>query len=137
MRSFGSRLPGWTTLAWILASVVAFAAFLILAPTLLNPPKITPTLPALSPTPGDQPSRRSAPTPIVLPPLPVQQSAIPLPTIARGAKVYTFLADPTLSGYFTSGEEHPHWGDRNLHAGFFNGNQFGSAVLFDLSPLPP
>lgn len=139
MRNVLSRLSNITTLAWILASIVAFAAFLFLAPILLNPPPATPTPTPIQilGTPGVTPTGANTPTLISLPPLPREQTPVPPPTPLAGTKFYTIPADPTLSGYLKSGEDKPHWGDRNLHAGFFDGQRYASVLFFDLAPIPP
>lgn len=48
-----------------------------------------------------------------------------------------FIADPTQSGYVVSNDAKPHWGDRNLHSGFFKGQIFQALTYFDLSSIPP
>lgn len=142
MRSLFSRIS-LTTIAWILASLLAFAAFLFFAPTLLNPPlpTRTPTAIAIAGTRRATATRTATvtktPTLISLPPLSLEQTPLPIPTPLPGTKLYTMIADPTQSGYIRTGEDKPHWGDRNLHAGFFNKQQFSSVLYFDLAPIPP
>lgn len=135
-----SRLPSLTTILWILASLVAFGAFLFIAPNLLNPPQatVTPTgisLPVASPkATGTLPPTE---TPIAFAPAPQAKTIEPLPTAPTGAQVFTFPADPTRSGYLKSGDDKPHWGDRNLHAGIFGGDTYSSILFFDIAELAP
>ncbi len=119
--------------------MVAFAGFFLVAPILLEspPPTRTPTAILLpgTPSPGTLPAKTM--TAVALPPLPREQTPLPLPTPVEGAQVYRFVADPTLSGYLVEGAEKPQLGDRNLHAGFFDGKKYSSVVYFDLKLLPP
>src|SRR6476660_3256759 len=103
-----SRLPSLTTILWILASLVAFGAFLFIAPNLLNPPQptVTPTgvsLPVASPkATGTVPPTE---TPISVAPPSQVKTIEPLPTAPGDAQVFTFPADPTRSGYLKSGDD--------------------------------
>lgn len=125
---------------WIVASLVAFGAFIYIAPNLLNPPTTTAT-PTSRPLAFATPSppataARTATAPVVAPPPKpaVVEPTVPLPD---GAVLYAFLADPTRSGYLKVGEAKPHWGDRNLHAGMFGGEQYSAILFFDAGALPP
>lgn len=139
MNNLLSRLPSLSTLAWLFASLIAFVAFLFVAPVLFNRPNPNPTPIALELTGSPAPRGTPAATRTILapPPLPREQTPLPLPTVAPGAKLFTFIADPTQSGYMTSGDAKPRWGDRNLHAGFYNGQRYESVLLFDIAELPP
>jgi hypothetical protein len=62
---------------------------------------------------------------------------VPLPTAPAGAVEFSFVADPTRSGYLKGADAAPHWGDRNLHAGIFGGDTYASILFFDISELAP
>lgn len=138
MNNFPLRLPSLTTVLWILASLVAFGAFLFIAPNLLNPPSPTavPTGPVA--VASARPTETVSTTATPLPPVPTARKSTPEPdaTIPSGATVYTFVADPTRSGYL-KGQDKPHWSDRNLHAGFFGGDTYSSILYFEIAQLPP
>lgn len=140
MNRLGSRLPSLTTLLWIVASLVAFGAFLYIAPNLLNPPTppVTPTGSAFALTPIQRTATApSTATPIPLAP-PAQTRPIePFATPPPGALEYLFVSDPTRSGYFKLNQPELHLGDRNLHAGFFGADGYASVLFFDVSALPP
>lgn len=135
-----SRRPSLTTILWVVAIVVAFGAFIYIAPNLLNPPpsNVTPTNVVVAlPTSQATPTVPSTATPVAIAPAP--RSVTPRPTlpVPEGAVVFTSIADPTRSGYLKMTDEKPHWGDRNLHAGFFNNDRYASVLYFDISALPP
>lgn len=139
MNNLTSRLPGLTTILWILASLIAFGAFLFIAPNLLNPPTPTHT-PVGSPIALATARATLTPVPTATPlPFvpPRQRTRLPTATIPVGAQFFEFIADPTRSGYIASQNQALHWGDRNLHAGFFNGDTFSSILYFEIAKLPP
>ncbi len=140
MNNLSSRLPSLTTILWILASLVAFGAFLFIAPNLLNPPQptVTPTGVSLL-VPSPQATQTVPPTATSIPnaPPPKNKTVAPLPSAPAEARVYEFVADPTRSGYLKTGDEKPHWGDRNLHAGIFGGDTYASVMFFEIAELAP
>lgn len=140
MNSLSSRLPSLTTVLWIVASLIAFGAFLFIAPNLLNPPPATVTPTAMAvvpPTAGPTTTLAVTTTASPIAPPPVAKTKAPLATPPPDAFVFTGSADPTRSGYIKAGEEKPHWGDRNLHAGSFGGDRYSSIVYFDVAEIPP
>lgn len=139
MNNLASRLPSLTTILWIVASLVAFGAFLFIAPNLLNPPQptVTPTdIAQVVPTPQATATLPNTATPIPVAPA-KNNTRAPEPTAPAGARVYTSVADPTRSGYLKTNDDKPHWGDRNLHAGFFGSDRYASILFFDVSAVPP
>ena len=140
MNNLLARLPSLTTLLWILASIVAFGAFLFIAPNLLNPPTppATPTgsVVAMSTAKATGTIPPTA-TPIPAAPPARPRTQMPTATLPSDAKLYRFVADPTRSGYLKSGEDKTHWGDRNLHAGFFGDAAYSSILFFEIAQLPP
>jgi hypothetical protein len=134
---FFSRLPNLEIILWILASLAAFAAFLIFVPTLLNlrTGRETPVARPLS-TPRPTLTPISTPTAIPLAPPPRAATLIPTPIPPSYTQVFTFTADLRRSGWLVGSEKNPHWGDRNLHAGVFKGQVYQSLLYFDLSVLP-
>lgn len=140
MNNLSSRLPSLTTFLWILASLVAFGAFLFIAPNLLNPPSLraTPTGSAVV-SPTSRPTETLASTPTEIPIAPPARKRTPEAeaTVPPDAQVYGFVADPTRSGYLKSKDDKLHWGDRNLHAGFFGGDSYSSILFFEIAQLPP
>lgn len=139
MNNLFSRLPSLTTILWIAASLVAFGAFLFIAPNLLNPPSptATPTGAAHTATAKATPAVLSTGTPVPAAPPPRTRVAEPTATLPAGAQIYSFVSDPTRSGYLRSGEDKTHWGDRNLHVGFFGGDSYSSILYFEVAQLPP
>lgn len=139
MNDLFSRLPGPTTLLWIVASLIAFGAFLYVAPNLLNPPTpiVLPTGAAVTPTAKATPTVLATSTPAPPAPPPRERTPEPTTTIPAGAQEYNFVSDPTRSGYLKTGEDKTHWGDRNLHAGFFGGDAYASILYFQIAQLPP
>lgn len=139
MNNLLSRLPGLTTILWIAASLVAFGAFLFIAPNLLNPPSptATPTGAALTATVKATPTNLSTGTPAPAAPPPRTRAIEPTATVPAGAQAYSFVSDPTRSGYLRTGEDKTHWGDRNLHAGYFGGDTYASILYFEVAQLPP
>lgn len=140
MNNWSWRLPSLATILWVLASLVAFGAFLYIAPNLLNPPQtnLTPTaVLQLAATALPTATVPLTPTPISVAPPVSDKTAIPLPTAPPGARIYTAIADPTRSGYLKTNDEKLHWGDRNLHAGYFGSDRYSSVLFFDISELPP
>lgn len=134
-----ARLPALETVLWIMASLAALAAFIVLAPNFLNSPAVPKTSAAILVTDTPQPTLTPVPTgtPIPQPPTPRELTPIPVPSIPADAKEYAFVADPTQSGWIVNGEQKPHWADRGLHAGYFKGQRYQSLLYFDLTPLPP
>lgn len=138
MDKLATRLPSLTTILWILASLIAFGAFLYIAPNLLNPPSptITPTG-VVTATPRATPTALATDTPIPVAPPPRTRALEPTATAPADAQAYNFISDPTRSGYLKAGETKTHWGDRNLHAGFFGDATYRSLLYFEVAQLPP
>lgn len=139
MARFLARLAAVETILWILAIVAAFAAFFLLAPALFSPP-VAPAAPAaLIITDTPRPTLTPVPTGTPFPQAPNARvlTPIPVPSTSSQAKAYTFIADPTQSGWVSSDEQKPHWADRNLHVGQFRGQVYQSLLYFDLNSLPP
>ncbi len=133
-----SRIPFLETILWILAVIAAFAAFLIVVPGFLNNSASQPSNVAQATL-----TPRATLTPIVTAtsvqsaPPPRPQTPQPLPTPPPNARLFTFVADPKRSGWLATGETSPHWGDRNLHAGVYQGQTYRSVIYFDLSVFAP
>lgn len=136
MSNLFSRLPSLNTLVWLVASLLAFGAFLLVAPSFLTPPAPTRIPISVRATLTESPTATTVRSPTRFPTVP-PRTPVPTPTVASGAQLSSFVADPTRSGYFTSDNAKPHWGDRNLHAGFFNGARYYSVLYFDLANMPP
>jgi hypothetical protein len=138
MKRAPSRRPTLETFLWVLASVLAFVAFLLFAPGFLTPPAATAkssnVLPTITPRPTltPLPAITSAPP---FPPPPRVQTPQPAPTLAANTQLYTFVADPTMSGWVHAGESLAHWGDRSLNAGILRGQQYQTLLYFDLSRI--
>jgi hypothetical protein len=123
---------------WILASVAALGAFLIVVPVFLpalratatpvaavnNPPRAT-----LTPIPTS--------TPLPLPTAVKVRTPNVIPTLVRGAQVFTFTADFRRTGWIASGEREPHWAERNLYSGSYKGQIYQPVLFFELSSLAP
>lgn len=140
MNNLPSRLPSLTTILWVLASLVAIGAFLFIAPNLINPPAppSTPsTAVAVHATASPTSTVENTATPIPAAPPPREVTSEPLPTAPTGAVVYSSVADPTRSGYIKTNDDKAHWGDRNLHAGFFGNEHYSGVLFFDISAIPP
>lgn len=132
-----SRLPSLETILWILASIAAFLALLVFIPSfsvfaVAPSPTTTVTVtsrPTLTPIPSS--------TPIPVPPSPRAQPTVSFPTESPNSKTMIFTADPSKTGWYSSGESSPHLGDRNLHAGSYKGQSFQTIVAFEMTSLAP
>ncbi len=140
MKRASSRTPTLETLLWVLASILAFVAFLLFAPGFFTAPtataKSSSILPTITPRPTltPLPAITSAPP---FPPAPKVQTPQPLPTPPSDGQTYSFVADPAMSGWIRAGETLPHWGDRNLNVGILRGQPYQTLLYFDLSTLAP
>ena len=132
-----SRFPFLETILWILAAAAAFVAFLIIVPGFFNNSSVNTVAVQATVTPQATLTPQSTATEVLAAPPPREKTPDPLPTPPPGAQVFTFLANPKLSGWLASGEQDPHWGDRNIHAGEYKGQTFESLIYFDLSVLAP
>ncbi len=140
MKRARSRLPVLEILLWIAASGLAFVAFLLFAPGFFTPPTATAKSSNLLPTITPKPTMTPLP-PITsappFPPAPRVQTPRAIPTPATNAQSYTFVSDPTLTGWVRAGETLPHWADRSLNAGILRGQAYQTLLYFDLSSLAP
>jgi hypothetical protein len=119
--------------AWGVMLLVACAG---VAPSAPTPTAIQPTQPPL-PSPSSTPTR--SPTPTTLPtatPLPTLEP-LQFPTLAAGAELLTFPADPNGTGWAGNRENSVLTRDRTLQAGINNGQVLAGLVQFDLQSLPP
>ena len=144
MDRLSDRLPALETILWMLASAVAFIVFLMFAPGFFAAP--TPTLtrtPTLTPPPRATGTPRPTLTPfptvpnIPLPPPVAARTPLPMPSLAANAEVFAFNADPKKSGWLTNKETGIHWGDRNLHVGYYREQTFQTLLYFDASEIIP
>lgn len=76
-------------------------------------------------------------TSLPLPPAPIASTPMASPTRAANAKAFDLIADFKRSGWIASNETNIHWGDRNLHSGFFKTQTFQSLLYFDVSEIVP
>lgn len=141
MSRFVSRFPGLETLLWVGASVLAFIAFLLIAPGFFT----------AQATKGPQPQAKYAdvqplPTltsvavPTALPPFapaPKAQAILPIPTPAPKSQLFSYNSDASASGWFRSSESQVHWGDSKLNVGLFKGQSYQGILYFDLTSLAP
>jgi hypothetical protein len=133
-----SRLSALETVLWILAVVVAFVAFLVIAPSFFTNPTPSITSAAqFTATPRATLTPLPSATEVLGAPPPKVSTLAPIPTPPPNAEAFTFVANPKQSGWIASGEKDPHWGDRNIHAGQYKGQTFKSLLYFDLSVLAP
>jgi len=93
--------------------------------------------------PGNLPTR--SPSPSRSPSWTPTASSTPLPTLeplivptppADGVSL-TFAPNPDRTGWVGSQELAPHWRDRNLHSGTYQGQSIISVLQFDLRSLAP
>ena len=140
MKRAPSRMPSLETFLWVLAAVLAFVAFILFAPGFFSAPAATAKSSTALPTITPRPTLTPLPPLTVLPPFapaPIVRTPQPVATPAAGAQTFTFIANPTLSGWVRTGESLPHWGDRNLNVGVLKGDQYQAVLYFDLSTLAP
>ncbi len=95
---------------------------LAVAVTATRRPSATPTLP---PTATKSPTTLPTLEPLVV------------PTPPSNGVILTFLPNLDRTGWVGSKELGPHWRDRNLHGGTFQGQALASLVQFDLTSLAP
>ncbi len=130
------RLRNIEIILWIVASIIAFALFLLVVPALLSAPSgaRTPAAWAVASRDGSPASTYATAVPLLIP---RGKTPVAMATPVAGAQVFDFAADVLKSGWMATGETDPHWGDRNLHAGFYKGQIFQSLIYFDLASLAP
>lgn len=126
------RILGWIWL--ILASLSIVSCSTLVTSTPSPTPSQTPTpLPLPSSTPTLVPSPTS---PATLTPLPTLAPLV-VPTPPPGGLLSQMSNDPDQTGWFGSRDIGPHWRERNLVTGIFQGQSFISIVQFDATNLPP
>lgn len=134
-----ARFPNLEIIFWILASALAFIAFLFFVPTFLGT-VATPTPIAaratLTPRPTLTPIVRGTPA-ANAPALSPARTPVMIPPLPPNAKLFEFASDPRRTGWLLQSEEEPHWGDRNLHAGVYKGQVYQSILTFEASQLAP
>ncbi len=128
---------------WAIAAILAVAALVIFIPTVISGPSasartIAPTrvaqtaptrLSTLTPVPSATPTFTPSPMPTLEP--------LVIPTPPPDGAVLTFVPNPDRTGWLGSNELGPHWRDRNLHSGFYQGQALIGLVQFDLTSLAP
>ncbi len=87
--------------------------------------------------PTSTPTATATPTVPQGPPSPVPQTLVPTPAIPAGAQAFTFTIDPKMSGWSFDDTSKPNFGDSNVHAGVYKGQNYLSVLYFDLRALPP
>lgn len=92
------------------------------APTPTRVPSATPTLPATA-----------TKSPTFIPTL----EPLVIPTPPSGGVLLTFAPNLDRTGWLGSSELSPHWRDRNLHGGVYQGQALASLVQFDVTSLAP
>ncbi len=60
----------------------------------------------------------------------------PTPTLAAGQQMAALSPSGNSVGWVASGDRVNHFGDRNLHAGVFDGQQYYSGMQFNLATIP-
>lgn len=138
---------GLETALWAMAGLLLIAA--VIAVVILVFPNLLPlgTTPSALATPTQIAVVESTPIPgatsTVLPTAvpttaPIAPTSAPLiiPTPPADGQQLSIVSDATLTGWFASGEDKPHYGDENLHAGTFQGKNLASVVQFNLRNLP-
>src|SRR5512142_192301 len=91
----------------------------------------TPTLSPI-PSPSISPTRVRTPAPTVSAPALPTLGPLALPSPPPGAQFMTFSADPNRTGWLGSAETRPHWRDRSLFSGFYEGQSYSGILQFDL-----
>lgn len=128
---------------WTVAGLLAIVA--VIAYSTSATPKSTPIAAAVfSPVPT---TSSPTATPTVTPrPLPTSTRAatnvgsrepLEIPTPPPDAILLTFSPNPERTGWVGSKELGPHWRDRNLYSGSFQGQTLAGVVQFDLRSLAP
>lgn len=141
------RSLGW--LLWlgaVLLLIVAVIAVLpLLMPNLL--PGLLPGVAVSTPTAvaiiqptaeaSPQATTTLLPTGVATEPLAVPTNApLVIPTPPVDGSQESLLSDAALTGWLAAEEEFPHYGDENLHAGTFQGQNLSSVLQFNLRNLP-
>lgn len=138
---------GLEFLLWGFAGLLLIAAvvavLMLVFPDLLTgtPPTVvgTPTTVAVTqPTNAPNPTSTQLPTAAAPTDSPLFPTTAPLiiPTPPIDGQQLSLLPNNTLTGWFATGEEKPHYGDENLHAGTFQGKNLASVLQFNLRNLP-
>lgn len=107
------------------------AASIAIAPaTTITPSLSAPALASAQATPNDVPTSTFTPVP------PLELPEVPVPE--NGQTYIVLPSDPLAVGWAQANDEViNHFGDYNIFAGVFNGQQHIGAIQFDLSAIPP
>jgi hypothetical protein len=129
--------------ALLLLLVAAFLVIPLLFPNLLPIPGVPNALPTatqialVDPTSVPQPTTTQLPTGAATPVANIPTTApLIIPTPPSDGQQASLLPDAALTGWSAVGEEEPHYGDDNLHAGTFQGKNLESILQFNLRNLP-
>ena len=128
---------------WALAIVLAGVALIVFVSVLIpgaNPTSLaTPTLQGRNflspPRPSLTPALSPTPT-VTANPIPTLEPLV-VPTPPSEGVILTFSPNPDRTGWVGSKELGPHWRDRNLHGGSYQGQALASVLQFDLRTLAP
>jgi len=134
----------WTT-AVVLALVALYLAQPILMklaePLLFQQQSLAVVVPTATRTvlPTATPTATLAPTDTPIATFTLEPTSAPLiiPTPPDDGTVLTLSPNPELSGWMTSSEPAPRWGDRLLLAGTLRNDSYSSVITFDFPNLAP
>lgn len=136
----GLEMVLWGTgILVLIAAVIAVLFALNIIPgigtpeAVVTPTKVAAVKPTLAPSATTTLLPTSAPT--ELPPVPTTVPLV-IPTPPLDGQQQSFLPDTSLTGWFTTSENAPHYGDDNLNTGTLQGQSLSSVIQFHLANLP-
>jgi len=144
MREWIASLSPLERVLWVLAGLLAMAALAVFIPSLLPDSRSVARSAALTRlAPGNLPTRSPSPSPSLSrtptassTPLPTLEPLI-IPTPPADGVSLTFAPNPDRTGWLGSQELAPHWRDRNLHSGTYQGQSLVALLQFNLADLAP
>lgn len=123
---------------WGIAIALALVAVWFALPILVGSPATPTTAPvALAPSPTASLTATPSNTPLPLSPAIPTLAPLIIPTPSENQIVLDLLPDASLTGWISSNESEPHWGDPGLNVGTLKGLSYVSILQFNLKNLPP
>lgn len=144
LRGLVGNNPGAALSITLAALIIIGGIYLFFSGTLFggsSPAGAALVLSTPSPSPTASPSVAPAetpisPTPTPLPASPTRPPPTP-PNLGPGQRIVVLTPPSESAGWVSSGDRVNHFGDRNLHAGVFEGQTYHGAIQFILAAIPP
>jgi len=136
-RRFLRELPLSYLVAWVVLVVLGAAAvYAYLTWPMTGTTSTGGVLPIVLPSPSLTAFPTEVPTATPTAALPTPTPAPPTPTLLPGRLQAVLVPTGNAVGWVSSAERLNHFGDRNLHAGVFEGHVYHGAMQFNLASIP-